>query len=81
MTVELVTAAAGEATAAVPARVAAFPRLRYMGSKYALLPVLHDVFSRVAPVPDGGPVHAGGAARPSTAIDAFGGSGVVSYLM
>lgn len=66
----------------VPARVTAFPRLRYMGSKYALLPVLHDVFSSVAPVATGrGHGVAGGAGRPSTAIDAFSGSGVVSYLM
>ncbi|MFJ2356396.1 DNA adenine methylase [Frigoribacterium sp. NPDC087798] len=90
MTVELVPSAASRPTvrqssatgaAPVPARVAAFPRLRYMGSKYALLPVLHDVFSSVASVSSREPGGRGGAVRPSTAIDAFSGSGVVSYLM
>ncbi len=47
-------------------RAQAFPRLRYMGSKYALLPHLERVFAQV-----------GGR----TAVDAFSGSGVVSYLM
>src|SRR6266700_3487831 len=41
-------------------RVAGFPRLRYMGSKYRLVPQLAEVF---------------------TALDAFSGSGVVSYLL
>lgn len=48
------------------ARAADFPRLRYMGSKYRLLPHLAEVFTEV-----------GGA----TALDAFSGSGVVSYLL
>lgn len=43
-----------------------FPRLRYMGSKYRLLPHLERVFADL-----------GGA----TAVDAFSGSGVVSYLL
>jgi adenine-specific DNA-methyltransferase len=47
-------------------RAAAFPRLRYMGSKYRLAPHLAEVFADV-----------GGA----TALDAFSGSGVVSYLL
>jgi DNA adenine methylase/adenine-specific DNA-methyltransferase len=51
-----------------PARdaAAAYPRIRYMGSKYKLLPHLADVFAEV-----------GGR----TALDAFCGSGVVSYLL
>jgi adenine-specific DNA-methyltransferase len=47
-------------------RVAGFPRLRYMGSKYRLVPHLADAFAE-----------AGGR----TALDAFSGSGVVSYLL
>ena len=47
-------------------RATTFPRLRYMGSKYRLLPELAAVFEDV-----------GG----STALDAFSGSGVVSYLL
>lgn len=47
-------------------RAAAFPRLRYMGSKYRLLPHLASVFEET------------GGGR---ALDAFSGSGVVSYLM
>ncbi len=47
-------------------RVAGFPRLRYMGSKYRLVPQLAEVFAEV-----------GGR----TALDAFSGSGVVSYLL
>lgn len=43
-----------------------YPRLRYMGSKYRLLPTLASVFKEV-----------GG----STALDPFSGSGVVSYLL
>ncbi|OPX16900.1 DNA methyltransferase, partial [Gordonia sp. i37] len=43
-----------------------FPRLRYMGSKYRLLPHLERTFAEI-----------GG----STAVDAFSGSGVVSYLL
>ncbi|MFI0193104.1 DNA adenine methylase [Streptomyces sp. NPDC017082] len=48
------------------ARVDSFPRLRYMGSKYRLVPHLAEVFEKV-----------GGR----TALDAFSGSGVVSYLL
>lgn len=48
------------------ARVAAFPRLRYMGSKYRLIPELARVFGEI-----------GGR----TALDAFAGSGVVAYLL
>lgn len=47
-------------------RVTTFPRLRYMGSKYRLAPHLAEVFTEV-----------GG----KTALDAFSGSGVVSYLL
>lgn len=47
-------------------RTAAFPRLRYMGSKYKLVPYLAGVFAEI-----------GGR----TALDAFAGSGVVSYLL
>ncbi len=45
---------------------ASYPRIRYMGSKYKLLPHLAEVFAEV-----------GG----TTALDAFSGSGVVSYLL
>ncbi|MBO0802594.1 MAG: DNA adenine methylase [Nocardiopsaceae bacterium] len=51
---------AAELTAAL------YPRIRYMGSKYKLLPHLAEVFAEV-----------GG----TTALDAFSGSGVVSYLL
>jgi adenine-specific DNA-methyltransferase len=47
-------------------RVSEFPRLRYMGSKYRLVPGLTEVFTEL-----------GG----QTALDAFSGSGVVSYLL
>lgn len=47
-------------------RAFTYPRLRYMGSKYRLIPALAEVFEEV-----------GG----STALDAFCGSGVVSYLL
>ncbi|NYD67920.1 DNA adenine methylase [Agromyces atrinae] len=49
-----------------PAQVARFPRLRYMGSKYKLVPALNEVFHEI------------GGTR---ALDAFSGSGVVSYLL
>ncbi|WP_237704732.1 DNA adenine methylase [Nesterenkonia sp. F] len=48
------------------ARARGFPRIRYMGSKYRLLPHLEQVFDDL-----------GG----TTAVDAFSGSGVVSYLL
>src|SRR5690349_22549685 len=47
-------------------RAVLFPRLRYMGSKYRLIPHLASAFAEL-----------GGA----TALDAFSGSGVVSYLL
>lgn len=47
-------------------RAAKFPRLRYMGSKYRLVPDLASVFEEL-----------GGR----TALDAFSGSGVVSYTL
>ncbi len=50
----------------VLSRLGDFPRLRYMGSKYRLVPHLAEVFREV-----------GGR----TALDAFSGSGVVSYLL
>lgn len=50
----------------VVARAQTFPRLRYMGSKYRLLPHLERTFASI-----------GG----TTAVDAFSGSGVVSYLL
>jgi DNA adenine methylase/adenine-specific DNA-methyltransferase len=55
-----------ENTATALAWASRFPRLRYMGSKYKLLPHLARVFADV----DG-----------ATALDAFSGSGVVSYLL
>ena len=64
-----VTAAAGLHRADLPgavSRTSAFPRLRYMGSKYRLVPHLAGIFAEV-----------GG----TTALDAFSGSGVVSYLL
>jgi DNA adenine methylase/adenine-specific DNA-methyltransferase len=51
---------------AAVARAAAFPRLRYMGSKYKLVPALAKVFADL-----------GGR----TALDAFSGSGVVGYTL
>lgn len=51
---------------AVVEKAQRFPRLRYMGSKYRLLPHLERCFAEI-----------GG----TTAVDAFSGSGVVSYLL
>lgn len=51
-------------------RAALYPRIRYMGSKYRLLPHLAEVFAE-AFTAEGG----------RTALDAFSGSGVVSYLL
>ncbi|GAB40363.1 MULTISPECIES: DNA adenine methylase [Gordonia] len=53
-------------SAEVVARAQRFPRLRYMGSKYRLVPHLERTFAEI-----------GG----TTAVDAFSGSGVVSYLL
>jgi adenine-specific DNA-methyltransferase len=50
----------------VTGHVSEFPRLRYMVSKYRLVPHLTEVFAEL-----------GGR----TALDAFSGSGVVSYLL
>jgi DNA adenine methylase/adenine-specific DNA-methyltransferase len=50
----------------LPGRAAAFPQLRYMGSKHRLLPWIHSVL--------------GGLAFES-ALDAFSGSGAVAYLL
>ncbi len=64
-----VTAAAGLHRADLPgavSRASAFPRLRYMGSKFRLVPHLAGIFAEV-----------GG----TTVLDAFSGSGVVSYLL
>lgn len=47
-------------------RAAAYPRLRYMGSKYKLVPALAEVFAEL-----------GGR----SALDAFSGSGVVGYTL
>ena len=57
---------AGANVAAAIARSAIFPRLRYMGSKYKLVPQLAQVFAEI-----------GG----TTALDAFSGSGVVAYTL
>jgi len=47
-------------------RVSLFPQLRYMGSKYRLLPWIHSVLSGL---------------RFESALDAFSGSGCVGYLL
>jgi DNA adenine methylase/adenine-specific DNA-methyltransferase len=51
---------------ALPDQMGNFPRFRYMGSKFRLLPWIHDTFQ---------------ALDFETATDAFSGSGVVSYLL
>lgn len=61
-----VTAEAPSGPPSAVSRVASFPRLRYMGSKYRLIPSLASVFTDL-----------GGG----TVLDAFSGSGVVSYLL
>ncbi len=50
----------------LPAGAAEYPQLRYMGSKHRLLPWIHSVLSECSF---------------GTALDAFSGSGCVSYLM
>jgi DNA adenine methylase/adenine-specific DNA-methyltransferase len=50
----------------LPSVVSRFPRFRYMGSKFRLLPWIHDALSGI---------------DFNTAIDAFSGSGAVSYLL
>jgi adenine-specific DNA-methyltransferase len=47
-------------------RLARYPRLRFMGSKYKLAPTLADLFTSLPPGP---------------AVDAFSGSGVVAYAL
>lgn len=49
-----------------PDRMTCFPQLRYMGSKYRLLPWLHDVLAEL---------------DFDSALDAFSGSGCVAYLL
>jgi adenine-specific DNA-methyltransferase len=51
---------------AVEARVALYPRMRFMGSKYRLAGRLAEVFDSLPPGP---------------AVDAFSGSGVVAYTL
>lgn len=51
---------------ALPAAMAQFPRFRYMGSKFRLLPWIHGTLREI---------------DFETATDAFSGSGVVSYLL
>ena len=48
-------------------RASQFPKLRYMGSKARLLPWIHETISTLGPF--------------ETALDAFSGSGCVSYLL
>lgn len=66
MTVEPSVLPTAAPTAPALARAQGYPRLRYMGSKYRLLPQLDEVFRSI-----------GGR----TALDAFSGSGVVAYLL
>lgn len=49
-----------------PDRIRLYPRLRYMGSKYRLLPWIHSVLSQLTF---------------TSALDAFSGSGCVAYLL
>ena len=55
-----------EVEAPLPAKMAKFPRFRYMGSKFRLLDWLHETLSGL---------------EFETSVDAFCGSGVVSYLL
>lgn len=66
MTLELVDSAPMQLDIPALDRARTYPRIRYMGSKYKLLPTLSGVFSSL-----------GG----QTALDAFSGSGVVAYLL
>lgn len=50
----------------LPSQMQQFPRFRYMGSKYRLLPWIHQNLADL---------------RFDSAVDAFSGSGVVSYLL
>ena len=49
-----------------PERARSFPQIRFMGSKYRLLPWIYEVLATI---------------QFETALDAFSGSGCVSYLM
>ncbi|MEI7955540.1 MAG: DNA adenine methylase [Verrucomicrobiota bacterium] len=53
-------------TAVLPTALEFFPRFRYMGSKFRLLPWIHETFQNL---------------NFETATDAFSGSGVVSFLL
>lgn len=55
-----------EPTVSALARAESYPQLRFMGSKHRLLPWLNEVL---------------GSLRFTTALDAFSGSGCVSYLL
>lgn len=55
-----------EVEAPLPTQMAKFPRFRYMGSKFRLLDWLHETLSNL---------------DFETSVDAFCGSGVVSYLL
>jgi DNA adenine methylase/adenine-specific DNA-methyltransferase len=50
----------------LPSQVRNYPQLRFMGSKYRLLPWLHEILGQV---------------EFDTALDAFSGSGCVAYLL
>lgn len=50
----------------LPSQVRNYPQLRFMGSKYRLLPWLHETLGQV---------------EFDTALDAFSGSGCVAYLL
>jgi DNA adenine methylase/adenine-specific DNA-methyltransferase len=56
----------GPAAGTIIERVATFPRLRYMGSKYRVVPFLVDVMATI---------------EFDSALDAFSGSGVVAYAL
>jgi len=53
-------------TSEMPARVAGYPQLRFMGSKFRLLPWMFEVFAQL---------------EFDTVLDAFSGSGCVSYML
>jgi DNA adenine methylase/adenine-specific DNA-methyltransferase len=53
-------------TGPLPDQMERFPRFRYMGSKFRLLPWIHDSFREL---------------DFESVTDAFSGSGVVSYLL
>ena len=50
----------------IPEQTKEFPRFRYMGSKFRLIPWIHDTLQELSF---------------QTSVDAFSGSGVVSYLL